>query len=65
VEDTTAEAPAAPLREAEGHPPREARRETIIEAHENLVAANPENAVRFKDVIEFLQHKEPGEQARP
>jgi anti-anti-sigma factor len=65
VEDTTAEAPAAPLREAEGHPPREARRETIIEAHENLVAANPENAVRFKDVIEFLQHKEPEDQARP
>jgi len=39
--------------------PRAARRETIIEAHENLVAANPENAIRFKDVIDFLRHKEP------
>ena len=32
---------------------------TIVEAHENLVAASPENAIRFKDVLEFLQHKEP------
>jgi len=39
--------------------PSAARRETIIEAHENLVAANPENAIRFKDVIDFLRHKEP------
>lgn len=39
--------------------PCAAQRETIIEAHENLVAANPENAIRFKDVIDFLRHKEP------
>jgi anti-anti-sigma factor len=39
--------------------PCAAHRETIIEAHENLVAANPENAIRFKDVIDFLRHKEP------
>jgi anti-sigma B factor antagonist len=38
--------------------PQKARRETIVEAHENLAAANPENAIRFKDVLEFLQHKE-------
>lgn len=42
---------------ASGGPP-DAQRETIVEAHENLVAASPENAVRFKDVLEFLQHKE-------
>lgn len=46
------------LEDAEPNPPQAARRETIVEAHENLVAANPENAVRFKDVLEFLQHKE-------
>lgn len=49
-----------PLHDAEGNPPREAKRETIIEAHQNLVAADPGNEVRFKDVIEFLQHKAPG-----
>lgn len=56
-------APSTPapghLENAEPNPPKTARRETIVEAHENLVAANPENAVRFKDVLEFLQHKEP------
>ncbi len=54
-------APASPdhgMREASDHTPKEAKREAIIEAHENLVAANPANAVRFKDVIEFLKHKE-------
>lgn len=57
--------PDAALRDAEGQPPREARRETIIEAHENLVAANPENAVRFKDVIEFLKQQDPADEPRP
>ena len=65
VEESVSETPPAPLHDAEGHPPREAQRETIIEAHENLVAANPDNAVRFKDVIEFLKHREPQDQARP
>lgn len=58
---TVEEAPAAPapaLREAAAGQAVEAKREAIIEAHENLVAANPANAVRFKDVIEFLKHKE-------
>lgn len=48
-------APAGSWTEAAGIAP--ARRETIIEAHESLVAANPENAVRFKDVIEFLKQE--------
>jgi len=41
------------------------KRETIIEAHESLVAANPENAVRFKDVIEFLKQERTEEEGRP
>jgi anti-sigma B factor antagonist len=45
--------------------PREAKRETIIEAHESLAAVNPENAVRFKDVLEFLEQKKPEGQASP
>lgn len=57
--------PGAALRDADGDPPRQAERDTIIEAHENLVAANPENAVRFKDVIEFLKHQDPEPEARP
>ena len=65
VEDEpAAAAPGEPLRDAEGNPPREAKRETIIEAHENLIAADPANAVRFKDVIDFLKHKEPEDQPR-
>lgn len=65
VEESVPAAAPDTLRDAEGHPPREARRETIIEAHENLVAANPENAVRFKDVIDFLRHKDSDGEARP
>lgn len=61
LEDT---APVPPpqgrMRNAEGHPPRRAERGAIIEAHENLVAANPENSIRFKDVIEFLKQEETG-----
>ncbi len=65
VENTPAPVPSGQLHAAETNPPREAKRDTILEAHENLVAANPENAVRFKDVIEFLKQKEPDDQARP
>ena len=58
-EQPTTAAPDQELRETGGGNPKEAKREAIIEAHENLVAANPANAVRFKDVIDFLKHKEP------
>lgn len=61
VEDTVPEQLPGQLENAE---PVAARRETILEAHENLVAANPENAARFKDVLEFLRHETP-EQPRP
>lgn len=64
LEETGPEAPE-PLKEAVGRPAHEAERDTIIEAHENLAAANPENAVRFKDVLEFLKQKEPGEENAP
>lgn len=56
VEDTLPEPAPGHLENAE---PVAARRETILEAHENLVAANPENAIRFKDVLEFLRHETP------
>ena len=56
-EDASSSPPGEALHDAEENPPREARRETIIEAHENLLAANPENAVRFRDVIDFLKQK--------
>jgi hypothetical protein len=60
VEETPASpAPTRELHETPVGEDPEAKRETIIEAHENLVAANPDNAVRFKDVIEFLKHKDP------
>jgi anti-anti-sigma factor len=29
---------------------------TMLEAHEACVAANPENAAKFKDVLEYLKH---------
>jgi anti-anti-sigma regulatory factor len=69
VEDTPPAATAAPSEE-KWHEPgedgaREAKRETIIEAHESLAAVNPENAVRFKDVLEFLEQKTPEGQGRP
>jgi DNA-binding transcriptional regulator YbjK len=47
------------MEDAETNPPQKARRETIIQAHESLVAANPANAIRFKDVLEFLEQKAP------
>ena len=58
--EESAPAPApGRMEDAETNPPQKARRETIIQAHENLVAANPANAIRFKDVLEFLQQKAP------
>jgi len=59
VEDAACAPEPEAMRSAEPGAPQPARRETIVEAHENLVAASPENAIRFKDVLEFLQHKEP------
>jgi anti-anti-sigma factor len=54
--------PAAPLPPAlqkagmPGLAPEE-QRITILEAHEALIDANPRNAVRFQDVIEYLRQE--------
>lgn len=59
VSDQVPEPLPTKLESAEPGAPQAAQRETIVEAHENLVAASPENAVRFKDVLDFLKHQEP------
>ena len=56
LESTPIVAPGR-LEDAETNPPQTARREAIVQAHENLAAVNPENAIRFKDVLDFLQQK--------
>jgi len=35
---------------------RKSTAKTMLEAHQALVAADPENLTRFKDVLEFLKH---------
>lgn len=35
-----------------------AQKEVVLEAHEALVAANPVNASRFRDVLEYLRQEE-------
>ena len=40
---------------AEGGPDRTAQAQTMIEAHEALVEASPENLTKFKDVLEYLK----------
>lgn len=57
VEENTPVPAPGRMEDAEANPPQTARRETIVQAHENLVAANPENAIRFKDVLDFLKQK--------
>ena len=34
---------------------KQSRAETMLEAHEAVVAANPANAAKFKDVLEYLK----------
>ncbi|HWB61131.1 MAG TPA: STAS domain-containing protein [Chthoniobacteraceae bacterium] len=50
----TAEAPIRPL---DGAAPsdRTAQAETMLEAHQALVDASPENITKFKDVLEYLK----------
>jgi anti-sigma B factor antagonist len=57
------QAPAAPA-DVATIPAAATQRDTIVEAHQNLAAVNPENAVRFKDVLEFLR-QEDGDEPRP
>lgn len=65
VDGPAPEAPPATALEDADRTPHATGRETIIEAHENLVQADPGNAVRFKDVLDFLRHREPEAQGRP
>jgi len=39
----------------------EAKRRTVFAAHEALAALTPENAERFRDALEFLKHRVPGD----
>jgi len=48
------EAKAQSLGAAEG-PDRAAQAQTMLEAHEALVEASPENLTKFKDVLEYLK----------
>lgn len=51
---TAADTPARTL-EAEAGPDRAAQAQTMLEAHEALVEAAPENLTKFKDVLEYLK----------
>lgn len=41
--------------DSKGGPDREAQAQTMLEAHEALVEASPENLTKFKDVLEYLK----------
>lgn len=58
LEPAAGDPPPHSLHTAGAHeqPPRE-QRTTILSAHEALVEADPRNAVRFQDVIEYLRHE--------
>ncbi|HEX8311556.1 MAG TPA: STAS domain-containing protein [Chthoniobacteraceae bacterium] len=51
---SAAEAAQQPL-SINGADDKVARAQTMIEAHEACVEANPENAAKFKDVLEYLK----------
>ena len=50
AENATANEPLPELTES-----KQARARTMIEAHEAVVAANPANETKFKDVLEYLK----------
>ena len=50
-----ADAPAT-LRQAEPVPEKDAK-ETVLEAHEALIEADAHNAVKFKDVVDYLRQE--------
>ena len=37
--------------------PGEDAKETVLEAHEALIEADADNAVKFKDVVEYLRQE--------
>ena len=52
--NNAAETKFAPAASPEGSPSREEISKTCLEAHQILMAANPDNIARFKDVAQFL-----------
>lgn len=48
--------PAAPLANGRAHGELEAAH-LVLEAHENLIAADPANRGKFQDVLAFLRHR--------
>lgn len=52
-EPPAAEPAQRPL--ATGATDKEAQARTMLEAHEAVIEANPENAAKFKDVLEYLK----------
>ncbi|MFM8789936.1 MAG: DUF2726 domain-containing protein [Chthoniobacterales bacterium] len=53
-------APPAPgeMEELDFSTTREFKRGTLVEAHEALAESSPENEERFREVVDFLKHKE-------
>ena len=51
--------PAGPLNEVATNQSREEKRENIIAAHEALVRFNPQNAILYKDALDFLKGEAP------
>ena len=49
----TAEPAQQPLTTAA--PDRQTQAETMLEAHEAVIEANPDNAAKFKDVLDYLK----------
>lgn len=61
VQDNAVDAPT----DTSAIPAAATGRETIVEAHRNLAAINPENAIRFKDVLEFLTAEQESPEGNP
>ncbi len=58
IQSNGASAPHCDTLDKMGHDGKEAKREqasTMLEAHEALCEARPENVTRFKDVLEYLK----------
>ncbi len=54
-DDDSAAMPGAPQPLPGGPADKTAQAQTMLEAHEAVVEANPDNAAKFKDVLEYLK----------
>ncbi len=57
VETGPGETAPATLKQAENIAAGEEAKETVLEAHEALIEADAQNAVKFKDVVEYLRQE--------